>query len=532
MSAERLFRMLGLVDPALVEEALEVRARRRAPWTRWAALAACLALVVGLGWAATGGFDGYGAGMSGGDASGSGVSGPGADIGEPGEGGNCYDGVGEGVSFLSYAGPVFPLTVLENPEGLTAERTVTWDFAPGVYPDGEPRQWGAEVTDAYVLRNGTEEDITVTALYPFAGSLGGLTEVRPAVTVDKETVETGLYAGPYSGGFESTYGAEMPDTMNLDSLDSWTEYKALLESGAYLRQALAAYPVLETPVTVYEFSDFSAPHETYQAATQAISFDIDPVRTTVLTYGINGMEWDGSFRRYSYFVPDGVRNEPEQKMLVVLGEDIGDYTLQGYQDGGCDPGKEIGGVSCTVTRSETTLDAVLDRLCRFYQERYGLSRGDRENAFDAVPFEIYRGAAAELLAGYGAVSGAPADRYGDGRLDEILSETLSHDRVLYLSFPVTVPAGGSAEAACVLWKEPSYDFGCSGSENVGLQGYDLTTRLGSSLEFTRQRAALVNAEHVEITGQDYGFDLENGVSSVELDLERECYYLEIRPREG
>ena len=84
----------------------------------------------------------------------------------------------------------------------------------------------------------------------------------------------------------------------------------------------------------------------------------------------------------------------------------------------------------------------------------------------------------------------------------------------------------------MLWKEPSYDFGCSGSENVGLQGYDLTTRLGSSLEFTGQRAALVNAEHVEITGQDYGFDLENGVSSVELDLERERYYLEIRPREG
>ena len=55
------------------------------------------------------------------------------------------------------------------------------------------------------------------------------------------------------------------------------------------------------------------------------------------------------------------------------------YVLQGYQDGGCDPGKEIGGVSCTVTRSETTLDAVLDQLCRFYQERYGLSRGDREN---------------------------------------------------------------------------------------------------------------------------------------------------------
>ena len=46
MRAERLFRVLGLADPALVEEALEVR-RRRA-WKRWAAMAACLALAAGL----------------------------------------------------------------------------------------------------------------------------------------------------------------------------------------------------------------------------------------------------------------------------------------------------------------------------------------------------------------------------------------------------------------------------------------------------------------------------------------------------
>ena len=43
MRAERLFRALGLADPALVEEALAVRARR-VKWKRWAALAACLAL--------------------------------------------------------------------------------------------------------------------------------------------------------------------------------------------------------------------------------------------------------------------------------------------------------------------------------------------------------------------------------------------------------------------------------------------------------------------------------------------------------
>ena len=51
MRAERLFRALGLVDPALVEEALAAR-RRAVPWRRWGALAACLALVIGFGWLA------------------------------------------------------------------------------------------------------------------------------------------------------------------------------------------------------------------------------------------------------------------------------------------------------------------------------------------------------------------------------------------------------------------------------------------------------------------------------------------------
>lgn len=522
MRAERLFRVLGLVDPALVEEALEPR-RRRA-WKRWAAMAACLALVIGFGWLATGGFRGYGGGMTGGTSDGavSGDSGGGSAEGPSADPGEC-------AHFMSYAGPVLPLTTVENPEGLTAERTVTWDFAPGAYPDGTPRQWGAEVTDAYVLRNETEKDITVTALYPLAGSFDGLPEIHPQAAVDGETAETALYAGPYAGGFQSAFGAEVPDTMDLDDLDDWASYRALLEDGAYLEQALGAYPALETPVTVYEFSDFAAPLEQYQAATQAISFSADPEKTTVLTYGFNGMDWDEAFRRYSYFVPDGMRDEPDLKLLVVLGEDIGRYTLQGYQNGGCDPGEEIDGVSCTLTRSETTLDAVLDRVCRYAWERYAQRRTDTGDA--PVPLSLYRGAAAELLVQYGALSGAPMDRYADGRLDDLLEETLYQERVLYLSFPVTVPAGGSVGVACAFWKEPSFDFGGSGTGNEDLQGFELATRLGSSLAFTRQGAALVNTETVELIGQTFGFGLEGGVSSVELDLEREYYHMAIRVKE-
>ena len=164
MRGERLFRALGRVDPALVEEALSVR--RRMPWKRWAAMAACLALVMGLGWRITGGFQGVGAGSSGADSGSSG--GISADSSAPADPGEGVHGGGIEDGFLSYAGPVLPLTTVEDPAGLTAERTVTWDFAPGAYPDGESRQWGAEVTDASVLRNHTEADITVTALYPFS----------------------------------------------------------------------------------------------------------------------------------------------------------------------------------------------------------------------------------------------------------------------------------------------------------------------------------------------------------------------------
>lgn len=542
-NAERLFRVLGLVDPGLVEEAAPgPPVRRLAAWRRILPAAACLALIctLGFGWISTGGFQGFGAGGgSSGGSSGSGSSGgsSGSSGGTSGWDGPSadadagYSGNDGSTTFMQYSGPVFPLTALEAPDGLTAERHTAWDFSPGTYADGTPRQWGAAVEDTYRLSNPTDQDVTLTALYPFSGRFSDLSRLLPSVTLDGAAAEScELYAGPYSGGFEGTCGASQPDTMNLDTLDSWTDYRALLEGGAYLSQALGDAPALDIPITVYDFTDFAAPHDQYQAATQAISFTIDESATQILTYGFNGMEaQDDGFRRCSYFVPDGMRRESDTKLLAVLGTDLSGYTLKGYKDGGCEDGEEIEGVTCTVTRTETTLDALLDRLCEAYRAHYSDGRAaDQENAFDTVPFAMYRRAAAELLTQYGPLGGAPMDRYQDGRLDDILSETLTHDRVLYLAFEVTVPAGGSTEVSVRLWKAPSVDFYCSGSDNEGLQGYDMVTQLGSNLTFTSQTAALINLNpDLAIAGQNFGFDLENGINTVTLDPAQEHYYLEL-----
>lgn len=546
MSGERLFRVLGLVDDDLIEEAASGfqagTAVRHGPWRRVLAAVACVAVLccAGFAWQAVfsprGGSTAAGDGAAPGAENGTGIS-LGGDPEEPAQDSEPLSV--EGTTFMSYAGPVFPLTTVETDTALTAERTLTWDFTAGTYQDGSPRQWGAVITDGYTLSNPTAEDIAVTALYPFAGSFTELAELLPTAAVDGAEIEAVLYAGAYAGGFQGVWQNSGQDgyqldgtTLNLEYPDNWTDYKALLEDGAYLSQALGDAPVLDIPVTVYEFTDFEAPHETYRAATQAIEFTIDQEKTTVLTYGFNGgsWDWDTGWRRYDYFVPNGVRRDTDLKLLVVLGEDIGDYTLAGYENGGCE--REIDGVSCTVTRRETTLDAVLDELCRYYYNDYaGWQYGMEDSAVEAVPYPLFRRAVAELMAQYGVLSGdGMMDRYAEGRLDDMVSEAMSHERVLYLAVPVTVPAGGAVDITFKLWKEPSFDYGCSGSENVGLQGYDMVTKLGSTLDFTAQTAVLANTDSIELVRQNLGFDLENGIAEVPLDQAREHYYLEIRPR--
>ena len=520
MRGERLFRILGLVDEDLIEEAAPASSaaagKRRSGavvWRRTLAAAACLTVVCALAWVVGGGLR------------------PGAETaGAPSEGGmGGGSGHGAGTTFMSYAGPVFPLSVLEGDAPLTAERALTWDFAPGTYEDGTPRQWGAAVTDAYTLTNPTEAAVSVTALYPFAGSLSELAALRPGIAVDGVPAETALVTGPYAGGFRGT-GGDDGSTWNLLPPTGWEDYQQLLEDGTYLERALAPRPVPDLPVTVYEFTDFQAPHGDHPAATQAVEFTIDEARTTVLSYGFEGMGWDEEtgWRQYSFFVPDGQRRSASPKLLAVLGDDIGDYALRGWADGGCE--EEIGGVSCAVTRTETTLAAVLDRLCRDYLAQYaGETAITARDSMDLLPPGLFPSAAAELLTRYGPLAETPTDRYGDGRLDDLLGEALSVQRVLYLAFPVTVPAGGSVTVTAALWKAPSYDFGGSGSENVGVQGFDLATKLGSVLTFTRQTAALEHPETMEIVRQNLGFDPEAGVTRVELDPAEPHYYLEIRP---
>ena len=559
MKAERLFRILGLVDESLIEEAVSASSpaavqRRRHPWRRLLAAAACLAVICG------------GAYLAGTLRMG----------GRAGAGGSGHS---EASTFMSYAGPVFPLTTAEETSSITAERNITLDFAPWIpawlsneemladrtwlteaerqealaqydelYPEGG--RWRSSddilVTDAYTLANPSQEDQTVTLLYPFATSLNDLGRLTPTLTLDGSELETALHVGAYSGGFEGVWDGTIvgdPEgSVNLDYADSWEDYKNLLSDGTYLANALGVGPdVSGIPVTVYKFTDPYGPLKDEEAGVPnpslQVGFDLDYSRTAVLTWGFDSGNFDREngtmIQGFSIPQPGELGYGEDVYCLLVLGEDIQNMTTGGYVTGGADPDTEpLEGCGVTVERYESDLDTMLREILAPVWQELRQNTYEQDGAELDVDFETWYRAVLEYLLASGILSPSGAERYGAGWLEDIVSDVDTIDRVCWLEAEITIPAGDSVTLSASMTKEASYDFYCAHTENQGVKGYDLVTALGSTLDFTGQTASLVNTENIEIVRQNFGFDLEAGITEVALDPAEPHYYLEIRARNG
>lgn len=439
--------------------------------------------------------------------------------------------------FMSYAGPLFPLALATPIEDITAQRQITWDFSPFIggtrtYEiNGETKSydfWQAEslVTDSFILSNTGDQDITVEAIYPYAGSIK---TGHPTVTVDGLLADTTVYPGPYTGTFSPAWGSNRTDeTLNLDQIDSWEMYLGLLKSGEYLQKALQdAKRPLDLPVVVYRFTDPVRPDTEDANPTLAISFTMDYAATTALSFGMNGssVNREEHQRRFSFSVPGKEDNWYNQTVAIILiGDDIDSYTLQGYSDGSCDDGKELDGVSATVTRYEMTLGAMLEQVVTETLNSFPGMYGD-DNGADIHDVALYKDLVAEALFNDGPLSDDTKMRYDDGMLESIISDALSYNRVLYLTFDVTIPAGKDISIAVNLTKDASVNYTGSGRNNR--YGFDLVTKLGTNLTFNALTASLTHYNLIEIVNQNMGFDLDHDIVTVSLDLETAHYYLEI-----
>ena len=391
--------------------------------------------------------------------------------GSSGGGGAGHD---EASTFMSYAGPIFPLTTLED-VGLTAQRHITLDFAP--WQDGKSTD--IQVKDSYVL-------------YPVT------------LTADGTELETTIYPGV--GGSQH--------------MESWEEYAAILRDGD-LTAAHAEAPTLDTPVTVYSFTDFVLPESDAPAPTLAVTYPWSESSPAVLTYGFNGgaLDEEAGWAQRQFSLPDS--NSPhaeDPRLLIVVGDPLEDYTLQGYRDGGCDPGEELAGVTATVTQYQSTLREVLDALCQgpnTLDQKYGKPMGvlalPRAAFFDT------------LCKSFG--TSIPSNMT---MLEMVFEWCNIQERIFYGEATLTIPAGERVTVESSFTKEGSYDFVCAHTENRGIYGYDLLTHLGSNLSCTEQTATLEDHGRIRIVRQNFGFDLKQGIKTVTLDPSTEHYYLEVR----
>ena len=410
------------------------------------------------------------------------------------------------TDFMSYAGPVFPLTLAQAEPALSADRELLLDFAPYA----EENTAAITVTDRYTIRNDSDEDRTVTVLYPFVSSLSDLDSLQPSLTVDGAAAKNKLYPGAFPGWF----GPASPDPelaeerWNLHHAESWTEYQTLL-TGSYQADALAPRTLPEQTIYVYSFT--ASGETTANAATLAITVDADPDKTTILTYGINGYGQNEATGQpqYSYFTR---AHNQALHLLVVLGQDLTGCTMQGYTDGSCEQGKELDSLKGTVTRTEMPLAELLRQTAT--------AQLGADASGDAA--EQLAAAAADLLMQYGVCSAAPAERYSDGMLDAVLQDAEVFQRVCYAAAEITIPAGGTVCVEAVSRKPHSFDF--FGFYNKMVDGYGVMTT-GSVLTLQNQTARLDTHGLVTIYGQNFEFDGQG--NAVPLSAQTEYYYLNL-----
>ena len=412
----------------------------------------------------------------------------------------------DATDFMSCAGPVFPLTLAQAEPALSADREVLLDCTPYA----EENSAALTVTDRYTIRNDSDEDCTVTVLYPFVSSLSDLGTLQPSLTADGTALKNTLYPGAFPGWFgpASPEPEDAEQRWNIRHAESWTEYQTL-QTGNYQADALAPKELPGQTVYVYSFT--ASGETTANAATLAITVDADPEKTTILTYGINGYGQNEATGQpqYSYFTRE---HNQSLHLLIVLGQDLNGCTMQGYTDGSCEQGKKLDSLEGTVTRTEMPL---ADLLRQTAAAQLGAdASGDDIDWLTA--------AAAELLTQYGVCSDTPAERYSDGMLDAMLQDMEAVQRVCYAAAEITIPAGGAVCVEAVSRKPHSFDF--FGFYNKMVDGYGVMTT-GSSLTLQNQTARLDTHGLVTIYGQSFGFDGQG--SAVPLSADTEYYYLNL-----
>lgn len=391
-------------------------------------------------------------------------------------------------AYSMYGRPILPMTSISGAEELEAARTVTLDFA--AYEEEKEYEYAPEsvrVTDSCTLTNPTDRTVRAELAWGFDTSFY---EGLPAITVD---------GAPCSGTVLSGPAMDMTRPKIAD-FQMYSDY--LLETDL-LAQAMEEAPVWDTPVKVYHFYDLEYEGEEAHPPMLGVSWKVSQ-DSTVWTRKFNISGTAGG-RNYLNFTID------EDVWLWVIGDEPEELEAVGTRS------HTIGQYSHKVVEG---LHYALESYDSTFMECLRAAAEDYAADLDApvtpqmLVDEVLKQITDLEPGGYDS-----AGYYFDGLYQD--------RRMIYWVIPVEIPAGGSVAVS------GTYEMESSHNVNGDRHGYDIATTLGSNLNFTQQRAVLVNTDPIIITelagGQNFGFDLDAGVTEVVMDTEVERYFLDLLP---
>ena len=222
--------------------------------------------------------------------------------------------------------------------------------------------------------------------------------------------------------------------------------------------------------------------------------------------------------------------------MIVIGEDIGPYELRAYTNPALQETAEAGG---TVTRYETTLSKILEETafdCWEVMAKEQLKESSlslEETVYAQIPRETLLTSLVCQMAENGLLSFGKMPDSQNGELTEVYRSILCSERILFAEFSAAVPAGESLAFSALLEKKGS-SIRDEGEQPIKYRdicrGYDMLTKTGSLLRFETQTASVSHFDAITITDQNFGFDLQNGITEVLLDPETEYYFMNVKKK--
>lgn len=417
-------------------------------------------------------------------------------------------GGGRSGAFDSYSGPILPLTAISGGEGLEVERQVEFDFSPYEHYEASPVD-PAEVivTDTYLLTNPTDSAMTVTLAYPYEGRFVDERKYTPTITLDGNPMEGMLY--PSVDGEREIFQAR-----------DFVEYQRLMTENNYYTQAVSEPPAADIPVKVYHFTDI-----TYHGAREdpyiflTVDFRI-PEGASVWALHYDVMRLDDETGECSLWLHEDL-DEKDMAYLFIMGGELEDLTFGGNLGHNLTENSALTDVTAEYETYDSTFSQLLWDFAQGYD--YWAVYEEEPNPGLMTPEILWRDAMKRIGAhpeqGWAGTTGEAVSI-----VEEAFYKTMTTPRLLYWVFPVEIPAGGTVEVRAQYHQEASTDFHGAKQDR---DGYDLATRLGSSLDFTEQSAAIKGWEFIEILRQNFGFRPNKGITGVILDPDVERYYLEV-----